>query len=183
MTDCKPNNPPTKAEITQVVRVKIKNPFSPARPVRDVKYKPPTDTDDDDAGNDNGNPSDGANPNAFNLDLTTIGAAPRGYVEIRLILLDPNFTFYNKEGIKVAGYGDMADSNGNKVGNILGFCGVKSDTNANTDSNGIKIPIVVFYVPMSTGTTKLTGYYNFGLVPNAAPLTPIFVDPEVGNNG
>jgi len=112
-----------------------------------------------------------------------MGAAARQYVEVRLILLDPNFTFYNKEGIKGAGYGDMTDSSGNGIGNNLGFCGVKLGTNANAGSNGNKVPVVVFYVPMSTGTTKVTGYYNFGLVPNAAPLTPIFVDPEVGNNG
>jgi len=177
---------PANMQKVLTIRAIIPKNFNPAKPVRDVSYKPPAANEAaEDASTTLGKPVPGvllaSDPNPFHMNLTQIAvaAAAKGkqpYAEVRLILKDDaeNYIWYNREGINGVGYGGHR--------NTLRMCGARFDQSTNPAPPH---PVALFYIPMKQSSTKqpVTGSFNFGLFPKAAPDTPIFVDPKVINNG
>ena len=178
MPKCRPDAVPPKdaplpKDVTRVVRVVIPAGFNPANAKRDVTFKDPAQDDTDDAGNSDGTPDDPSNPNPFHINLIQMDKGDGKYAKVRIILKDTaDYSFYDDfPNIHGVGYGD--------AGNLLGLCGDRIETN----KQGLSV--AVFYVKINPdqGNAPIYGLYNIGLIPNAYPQTPIFIDPKIMNSG
>ncbi len=167
--------------VTRVVRVVIPRRFDPANVQRNVKYKNPTANDDDDANNDNGTPNAAKPPEPFDIDLRPMSGGGDQYAMIRVILRDTRYSFYTWTDLN----GDTVDGVGNgEVGNPFHFCGPKIKT-VKPDGTAMKWPVAVFFVRINpkSGLPDAAHSYNIGIVSMQNPGTPVFIDPNVKNNG
>ena len=163
---------PPISQIALVVRVVIGPNFDPSKPVRNVRYKDPGANEDADDENENGMPNSYPDdPGApFSIDFRNIVNSNGKYAAIRVILKDDHYNFYDHDGLTGVGFADIT--------NKLKLCGAHIVPKSH--------PAAVFYLKMKAASNPrktVKGAYGIGLEPKNSPSTPIFVDPEVENNG
>jgi hypothetical protein len=169
--------PPT-AKIARVVRVTVPSHFDIGDSVsRNVRENTVAGGESSEGPLDNGttgSPIGETTDPPFDMTLTGYPIEEK-FTQVRVVLMDARFKFYDKENIEGVAAGDKLNATST---NTLELCGAHlypADGGTHTK------PVALFYVPMNAQRGQ--GNYNFVLVPTANQTLQIAIDPQVKNGG
>jgi hypothetical protein len=159
-------------QAVRVVRIVIPRGFDPANMTRNVRFKvvgPHDDPDADDVSED-GKPNDiGDAGSPLDVNLKSIGPVNGAFAQIRVVLKDPDYSFFEGDGVPGVQLASTA--------NPLRLCGARHGKHG-------ALPVSVFLAPMGgTGLQPICGEFMIALAPKNHPNTVVFIDPCIQNDG